>query len=123
MNVDGSFVKRPRWLRVKESEDLINAMDIQWVHPYLNVEKSQPIIVKKKCTVTKIYSGLEIVKKLKEEGFVFKDRLVSIEDLELMGLTNLLRSNNRDDTKTYSQCKKTKKEAKRGGSKTGRKDR
>lgn len=35
MNKDGSFVKRPKWLCIKEAEVLIHEMDVQWVHPEL----------------------------------------------------------------------------------------
>jgi len=61
MNVDGSFVSRPRWLRIKESEDLIVDMDIQWVHPYLTSENKYH---KKKRRTIKIYRGDEVVKEL-----------------------------------------------------------
>jgi len=35
MNLDGSLVKRPKWLRIKEAEDLINEMDNNWIFPEL----------------------------------------------------------------------------------------
>ena len=44
MNLDGSLVKRPKWLRIQEAEDLISAMDDQWVIPKL---KDPPIKVKR----------------------------------------------------------------------------
>ncbi len=82
MNVDGSFVTRPRWLRVKESEELIVDMDIQWVHPYLANEDKHIKNKKKKRTI-KIYRGDEVVKKLLENGFQFKGT-ISLKEIEFL---------------------------------------
>ena len=49
MNKNGSFVTRPKWLRIKEAEDLIAEMDSQWVFPEIGESNLlKPPIVKKK---------------------------------------------------------------------------
>lgn len=78
MNVDGSFVSRPDWLRIKESEDFIVAMDIQWVHPYLANESKHH---KKRKRTIKIYHGDEVVKELLKKGFQFKGT-ISLKDMK-----------------------------------------